>query len=305
LRKGFLEGITQSPQARQFAFRFLALLATNQAGKKAKTLSFLQSDLTAILAGNTSTSDDLATITSLESIQEWVCRQFPSFSEQPDYTRYLNEEHHLWTLYQVIRVSSDIPRFIAAITTYGMCLGDLTSAAAGRKKHQPGESLPFSNVTISLLKRIPTKPLALNPLLEFLRLCCAWASVSNELQEELSSAKSRNHRLKEELEKEQVLLAAESVARQAAESRVQTLTLELAKANESIASLEQSLKIQAGAHEAAKQGAVATAVANIRQTCLPGLENIHLYADRSEPNTPAIIRKAQELSTFLTNYPNS
>src|ERR1039457_3521999 len=72
LRQSFLQGIAQSPQPKQIAFRLLSLLVTNQAGNKAKLLSFLQSDLTAILAGSHSPSEELTAITSLESVQEWV-----------------------------------------------------------------------------------------------------------------------------------------------------------------------------------------------------------------------------------------
>ncbi|HEY0552123.1 MAG TPA: hypothetical protein VGF13_21155 [Verrucomicrobiae bacterium] len=230
-------------------------------------------------------------------------KQFPSIKTREEGIQYLETEQHLWTLYQILRRWEDTAKFMAALVSYTDELEALTiTGGGGKKRRQTKKASGFSSIVTTLVKRVPSRPAAIEPLLENLRLCRACATASAELQEQLETTRARNETLKTDLDGERAALASEQSAREAAESRERAIEARLTETQEKAATLEETLRIQAGAHDAEKVGAVAEAITALRRKLLPELENIRLYADRTEPNTTAIIRKAQELTQFVTDF---
>ncbi|HEX7653917.1 MAG TPA: hypothetical protein VF607_10445 [Verrucomicrobiae bacterium] len=302
-RTAFIAKLSESPHPKQLAFRLLAMLVTNTAGKNEKVLSLLQTELTAVLSGDIAKTPEELPGSSSEDVKVWVRQQFPCIVNIQEANQYFDTEQHLWTLYQILLWSTDTAKFLVALTSFTDELESLTMAGSGGKRRRRAKKTGgFSTVVTTLIKRVPSHPTALESLLENLRLCRACAAVSAELQEQLANAYSRNDRLKIEIEGERTALAAERKAREAAEASVSTADNELAKARAEVSRLEEALKIQAGAHETDKLGASAEVLSAIRRKIIPDLENIRLYADRSEPNAPAIVRKAQELTQFLNDF---
>ncbi len=302
-RRVFMTKLSESQYPKQLAFRLLALLVTNQARGNEKVLSLLQTELTSLLAGGMGKLSEEQPGSSSEDVTLWVSRQFPSIFTLDEAKRYLETEQHLWTLYQILRWSADTAKFMVALTSYTDEIEALTMAGGGGKKRREAKKTGgLSNVVTTLIKRVPSRPTGVESFLENLRLCRACLAASAELQGQLENANSRNERLKAELETERSSLALEKVAHKATEAKASATDVELAKAQAEIQRLEEIIKIQAGAHEADKVGASAEVLTALRRKLIPDLENIRLYADRTEPNAAAIVRKAQELTQFLNDF---
>lgn len=302
-RRAFVATLGESPRPKQLAFRLLALLVTNQAGRGEKLLSLLQPELTGVLAGAPDQTAEEMAARSGEDVKVWVRDQFPAIATREEGVLYLETEQHLWTLYQILRWSTDTAKFMVALTAYTDELESLTIAGGGgKKRRQAKRSAGFSSLITTLFKRVPSRPSAIESLLENLRLCRACAAASAELQEELETVRARNERLKADLESERATLAAEQTAHGEARGRETTVAAQLAQAQSEMAELDEALKIQAGAHATERIGAVADAISTLRRKLLPELENIRLYADRAEPNAGAIVRKAEELTKFLKDF---
>jgi hypothetical protein len=304
-RRAFITKLSESLHPKQLAFRLLALLVMKQAGRYEKVLSLLQSELTSVLAGGVEKTPTELPGSSTDDVMLWVRKQFPSMFTLAEASQYLEREQHLWTLYQILRWSEDPAKFMVAITSYTDKLEALTmSESGGAKRRKAKKTNGFSFAIATLIKRVPSRPTALEPLLENLRLCRVFVAASAELQEQLESARSRNDRLKGELDSERTSLVAEKAAHEAVETRRKVADEELKKARVEIERLEETLRIQAGAHQTETVGASAEVLTAVRRKLLPDLENIRLYADRTEPNAAAIVRKAQELTQFLTDFKN-
>lgn len=302
-RRAFMTKLSVSPHPKQLAFRLLVLLVMKNAGRNEKVLSLLQTELTGVLAGGIEKRPEELPGSSSEDMILWVHKQFPSTLTPQEASKYLETEQHLWTLYQILRWSADTAKFMAALASYTNELEALSlSGRSDKKRRQAKKPSGFSPIPKALIKRVPLRPLALESFLEHLRLCRAFVAISAELQEQLETAHDRNNRLKAELESERASLASEKATREAVETKASAAEEELKKTRAEIERLEDTLRIQAGAHQTETVGASAEVLTAIRRKLLPDLENIRLYADRSEPNSAAIIRKAQELTQFLTDF---
>jgi hypothetical protein len=304
-RLDFLAKLRESSRQRQLAFRLLAILAASRSGRLQRLLSLFEAELVTVLSGGRPPMPAVGEMPQREVVAAWVRSQFAAAATPAEAALHLEGEQHLWPLYQILRSWADTPRFVAALTLYADELQLLATAASRAKQSRQGKRpAGFSSVVSSLVKRVPTRPAALAPLLEVLRLCRVWAAASEELQQDLADTRDYSLKLKAELETERAESAAERAAREAAEARERGALASLAEAQATIDSLQETLRIQAGAHGAESKGAVADAIAELRQKFLPELENIRLYADRAEPNTAAILRKAQELTKFMTDFRN-
>jgi len=302
-RLGFLAKLRESPHPRQLAFRLLAILAASKSGRLQRLLSLFEAELVTLLSGGSQSMPAVGEMPQREVVAAWVKSQFAAVAVPAEAALRLEAEQHLWPLYQILRCWADTPRFVAALTIYTDELQLLATTASRAKQPRQGKRpAGFSSVVSSLVKRVPTRPAALAPLLEVLRLCRVWAAASEELQQDLADTREYSLKLKAELETERAGSAAEKAAREDTEARERGALARLAEAKATIDSLQETLRIQAGAHGADSKGAVADAIADLRRKFLPELENIRLYADRAEPNTAAILRKAQELTKFLTDF---
>jgi hypothetical protein len=305
-RAALMARIGESPHPKQLAFRLLALHATGQAGSLEQIVTLLQKELTGVLVGGTVNADSFLPIGSSDDVTFWVQQQFPNTKTLDEGIKYLETEQHLWILYQILHCSGNPAKFMAAIASYTDQLEALTVAGRGGNKRRRNKKLSgFPTIAKTLIKRVPSRPTAIEPLLENLRLCRACIAASAELREELETLHVSNEKLKSELETQQASVASEQEMRSAAKSREATLAAQLMEAHDKVKSLEEALQIQAGAHGAEMVGAVAEAITALRRKMLPELENIRLYADRAEPNTTAIVRKAQELKQFVTDFPKA
>jgi len=302
-RRAFIAKLSESLHPKQLAFRLLALLVMKQAGRYEKILSNLQSELTSVLAGGMEKTPAELPGNSTDDVRIWVRKQFPSIFTLAEASQYLETEQHLWTLYQILRWSEHSAKFMVAISCFTDGLESLTmSQSGGAKRRKAKKTNEFSFVLTTLIKRVPSRPSVLEPFLENLRLFRVFVAASTKLQEDLESARSRNDRLNAELESERASLAAEKTTRETVEAKILVADEDLKKAQAEIESLEDTLRIQAGAHQTETVGASAEVLTAIRRKLLPDLENIRLYADRTEPNAAAIVRKAQELTQFLTDF---
>jgi hypothetical protein len=302
-RRAFMTKLSESPHPKQLAFRLLTLLVMKQAGRNEKVLSLLQTELTGVLAGEIGKCPEELPGSSSEDVIFWVHKQFPFSLTPQEASNYLETEQYLWTLYQIVRWSEDTAKFMIALASYTDELEALTmSRNGGKKNRQAKKTSGFTPVLKALIKRVPARPMAMESFLENLRLCRAFVAISAELHEQLEIAHNRNNRLKEALESERAGLAAEKATREAVEVKASASDEELKKTRSEIERLEDTLRIQAGAHKAETVGTSAEVLTAIRRKLLPDLENIRLYADRSEPNAAAIVRKAQELTQFLTDF---
>ena len=302
-RQAFFAKLSESSHPRQLAIRLLALLVTKQAGSLEKVLSLFQAELTSVLVGGPEAPAELVTMDSDTSVALWVSKQFPKIANQAEAGQYLETEKHLWILYQILRWWNNTPQFVVAISRYADEFENLTVAdTGGRKRRLAKRKGGFISVINTLVKRVPTKPVAILALLDNLRLCRAWAAVSGELQEQLQDAKTYNAKLKAELDAKRSECETQKMALHSVEEREKSALDLLAQSQMAVTSFKETLQIQVGAHEAERKGLVANAIKELRRKLLPGLENIRLYADREEPNTVAIVRNAQELTIYITDF---
>jgi hypothetical protein len=304
-RRAFITKLLESPHPKQLAFRLLALLLVKQAGRNEKVLSLLQTELTGVLAGGMEKIPEEILGSSAEDVILWVHKQFPFVFTLQEASHYLETEQHLWTLFQILRWSGDTAKFMVALASYTNELETLSiSGSSAKKRREVKKQAGFSSVVKKLIKWVPSHPTALESFLENLRLCRTFVATSAELQERLETTHRQNDRLKTELQNESVALATEKTTREAVEAKAKIMDEELKKSRAEIERLEDTLRIQAGAYQTETVGASAEILTAIRRKLLPDLENIRLYADRTDPNAAAIVRKAQELTHFLNDFKN-
>jgi len=292
-----LEG---TARPRYLAFRLLVRLL---AGDKAKQLSPWSQTLQQTLSANKEFVD-LTIMDDTDSVRTWVKAQFAHIKTKEEAHAFLEQDRHLWVLFQILRARRNGRYFAAGFAAYTDCLEGI--CRTGKKKYNlPKEGDPensFVELLRHLGKKIGPKPTRVTQLLEVLKVSREWTLVPSQLTEELE----RTNNAAQQLQDQKGVIARELEATRSSlkeeRARVAQLTAALQQAEHGVARHEQALNLQAGLHQTALSGAITQAIADLRRYFLPALEDIRLYANREAPNKEAILRKVEELESFLKEY---
>ncbi|MBA3351311.1 MAG: hypothetical protein H0U23_02590 [Blastocatellia bacterium] len=289
-----VQRVKDSPLRKQIAFQFL--LQTSKAPAK---FEWMESTMVSIL-GDGDEEPDLAGKEPPGAARTWVFREFNEVRNANEWKRFIASGRHLWVLLAILKAAANKWILVESLTAFSECAEHcLNTSADGRRRKSPISDDDPKWIAGLIKGRVPKKLDLPKASLDALFAVNSTAGLAEEIRRESNGLHSRIKDLEE-------AIAAETLARQAAEGRVAKLEGELLSTQKTLGERDRQLAEerlhstrQGGFNLLAKSETINEVLARVRQGVAHRLENIRAYADREKPEREEIIALVGEIEKHL------
>jgi hypothetical protein len=233
-----------------------------------------------------------------ESVERCVSGYFENVQSKADLKKSLGSPDHLWILYLILRTWSSPAVMTIAMSSLARCIARIT--ASKKKKSASGDRPQSTEVLARILAgKVSQKPALSKGFTEVLSSAQSLIALSWELSNDILRKEGQIRALTATEAATKAELQIAKSDRQQLEANVSTAQGKIGNLEKQLGDEQQHFERQRGINEEQRKKLRSDLMADLRRACTQRLQNIRLFADRSEPNKDGIIRLVGEIEEAI------
>lgn len=299
LRASFAEKVSKSPVAQSIAF---AVLGQAWSGITDTRWIAVRSNMRQLLLGNRECPSGRH-LADARIRNDWLASEFNTDHRTEVAKAFIARFGYLRPLYILLAEPDNEPWLDNALGSYLDELEYVLSVARGKsgtKKTSVAQKQSSSaKVAALILRQLPAKANAPKALLAHLRMAKALSETQAQRVEQFELLQKQVQTLAGRLEEQNAQLACYESALSDTRNQTSVEQAKVAKLEQELQAAIEQQRLQKGIADAKLQDELNGQRAALRAQLRPKLQNVRLYADRTDPARDKIIRLCDEMTAVL------